>query len=224
MKAGTWDDLWRDDKSRKHWIEPEESFLALIPTLKGEHVSRTLDLGCGVGRHVIVLAAEGFETYAIDASMAAVEYCQAWLNAEELRATVQHGNMRSLPYPVGFFDFVLSWNVIYHTTRQGMKAILAEIERVLRVSGLLYLTLNSTRNIHCGSGREVEPSTFTNANQADGQHRHHYSDEADVRELLSRFHIELIGEAEQGPPDRVIAGSWHWTILERKLLRPSHNL
>ncbi len=125
--------------------------------------------------------------------------------------------MQSLSYPDGFFDFVLSWNVIYHTTRRGMIEILAQIERVLRVDGLLYLTLNSTRNTHCGGSREVEPNTFDNPNKADGQHLHHYSDEADVRDILSRFHIESMGEWEQGSPDRVIAGSWHWTILARKL-------
>ncbi len=224
MKAETWDDLWRDDKCRKHWIKPEEDFLALIPTLKGERVLRTLDLGCGIGRHVIVLATEGFETYAIDSSVAAIEYCQTWMNTAELRTTVQHGNMQALPYPDGFFDFVLSWNVIYHTTRQGMTEILSEIERVLRVDGLLFLTLNSTRNIHCGGGKEVEPNTFTNSDKADGRHLHHYSDEADVRDLLTRFHIESIEESEQGPPDCVIAGSWHWTILARKLIHESHNL
>ena len=79
MKAETWDNLWRDDKSRKRWIKPEKEFLALIPTLKGERARRTLDLGCGVGRHVIVLATEEFETYAIDSSEAAIEYCRTWL-------------------------------------------------------------------------------------------------------------------------------------------------
>jgi SAM-dependent methyltransferase len=216
MKAETWDELWRDHKNRKPWIEPEEGFLDLIPTLKEERVSRTLDLGCGIGRHCIVLAAEGFETYGIDASVAAIEYCRTWMNTAALCATVRHGNMQALSYPDRFFDFVLSWNVIYHTTRQGMTEILAEIERVLRIDGLLYLTLNSTRNKHCGSGNEVEPNTFIDADKADGRHLHHYSDAADARDLLSRFHIESIAEAEQGPPEHVISGSWHWIILARK--------
>ena len=214
--AEIWDQLWHDDKNRKAWIEPEEGFLDLLPTLKGERVLRTLDLGCGIGRHVIVLAAEGFETYGIDSSAAAIEYCRSWMNTAALCATVRHGNMQAIPYPDRFFDFVLCWNVIYHATRRGMTGILAEIERVLRVDGLLYLTLNSTRNKHCGSGNEVEPDTFIDSDKADGQHLHHYSDEVDVRNLLSRFHIESIKEAEQGPPDSVIAGSWHWTILARK--------
>ena len=216
MKAQTWDDLWRDDKSWELWIKPEKGLLALMPTLKGERVRRALDLGCGLGRHVIVLAAEGFETYAIDSSESAIEHCRTWLKTEELRANVQYGDMKVLPYPDGFFDFVLSWNVIYHTTRRGMIEILAEIERVLRVDGLLYLTLNSTHNTHCGVGRKVEPNTFDNPDKTDGQHLHHYSDAADVRDLLSRFHIESMVESEQGPPGRVIAGSWHWTILARK--------
>jgi hypothetical protein len=29
MKAETWDELWRDDKNRKAWIEPEEGLLDL---------------------------------------------------------------------------------------------------------------------------------------------------------------------------------------------------
>ena len=124
--------------------------------------------------------------------------------------------MQALPYADGFFDFVLSWNVIYHTTRQGMIEVLGEIERVLRADGLLYLTLNSTRNQHCGGGTEVEPYTFDNPDKVDGQHLHHYSDAEDVRDLLARFHIESMQESEQGPTGQVNAGSWHWTILARR--------
>jgi 2-polyprenyl-3-methyl-5-hydroxy-6-metoxy-1,4-benzoquinol methylase len=77
MKAETWDELWRDNKNRKPWIEPEEGFLDLIPTLKEERVSRTLDLGCGIGRHCIVLAAEGFETYGEEAEQGPPEHVTA---------------------------------------------------------------------------------------------------------------------------------------------------
>ena len=216
MKAEAWDDLWRDNKSREHWTKPEVAFLDLIPALKGECICKTLDLGCGIGRHVNLLVAEGFETYAIDSSKTAIEYCRSLLNTAKLRATVRVGDIQILPYPDGFFDFVLSWNVIYHTTRQGMINTLAEIERVLRVDGLLYLTLNSTRNTNCGKGKEVEPNTYDNPDKVDGQHLHHYSDKTDVLDLFRRFRIKSMEEYEQGPPDGVIPGTWHWNILARK--------
>jgi len=216
MKTRIWDNLWRDDEKRKLWTIPEQSVLALLPMLKEEMVRRTLDLGCGVGRHAVALASEGFEAHAIDASRSAIAYCRDWLKEEELHAKIRYGDMQVLPYPDGFFDFVLSWNVIYHTTRKKMVAILGEIVRVLRDGGLLYLTLISTRNMHCGGGTEVEPNTFADSAKIDGQHLHHYSDEEDVRDLFSRFHIESIKEAEQGPSGQVVPESWHWNILARK--------
>jgi len=38
--------------------------------------ARVLDLGCGVGRHLVYLSSQGFEMHGLDLSPAGVERCQ----------------------------------------------------------------------------------------------------------------------------------------------------
>jgi len=213
MTSGSWNDLWSDGKSREYWTKPDPTVAQLVPKLKQERVDTVLDIGCGIGRHVVLLAAERFKTYAIDSSLEAAKQCRNWLIQSQLSATVGIGEVQALPYLAESCDFVLCWNVIYHSTRRGMTEALCEIERVLRPEGLLCLTLNSTRNRHCGLGTEVEPDTFDNPDKIDGQHLHHYSDEEDVRALLSTFRIESLDEAEQRYAGKLISDSWHWTAV-----------
>jgi len=199
------------------WSQPDRDVEDLIPELAQENVSRVLDLGCGLGRHVVLMAKSGFETYGLDSSSFAVEHCLKWLGAERLDANVCCADMCPLDFPDGFFDFIISWNVIYHATRACMIEALAEMGRTLRLGGLLYLTLNSTRNRHFGKGSEVEPGTFHNPEKGDGEHLHHYSDEHDVRDLLSHWRIESLKESEECLAGKPYPGSWHWKILARIL-------
>ncbi len=105
--------------------------------------------------------------------------------------------------------------MIYHSDRAQMVETLNEIRRVLRPGGLFYATLNSTRNNHFGEGTEIEPCTFSNPKKADGEHLHHYSDENDVRNLLSSWTIESLKEFEVSLSGGLFPDSWHWSILAR---------
>jgi ubiquinone/menaquinone biosynthesis C-methylase UbiE len=197
--------------------EPDPDFLTFIPQLKEENVRKVLDLGCGVGRHSVRLASKGFETYAVDSSQSALEYCKSKIAEQNLNANVVCANMHNLPLLDESFDAIISWNVIYYTTRACMSEIISEIIRILRPQGLISATLNSTRNKNCGIGKEVEPYTFDNPEKEDGVNLHHYSDERDALDLLSQLKVEFLQESEQKSIDGcVFPDSWHWIVLARK--------
>lgn len=217
MKHRNWDDLWDDAKKRAQWTEPDPDFLTVIPKLKEENVRKVLDLGCGVGRHTVRLASEGFETHAADSSPSALKYCKFKIVEHNLNANLVCADMHYLPFLDESFDAIVSWNVIYHTTRACMCGILSEIIRVLRPRGLIPATLNSTRNKNCGVGKEVEPYTFDNPEKEDGMNLHHYSDKKDALDLLSQLKVEFLQESEQRSIDGfVFPDSWHWIVLARK--------
>ncbi|MCW3979056.1 MAG: class I SAM-dependent methyltransferase [Candidatus Bathyarchaeota archaeon] len=216
MRSKTWEATWRERRSHELWSVPDAEVVALIETLRGEGVRRALDLGFGLGRHVILLAREGFDTYGIEPTMSGFAYCEGWLEAEGLHADIRIGDMKELPYEDGFFDFVLSWNVIYHGTFLQLKRALEEISRVTRRYGLVYLTLNSTRNKHYGHGAEIEPNTFLNPMKADGDLPHHYSDEDEVRALFEDWDVLYRKEQEESLAGLLDPGSYHWMILARK--------
>lgn len=217
MKSKTWEAAWRERDSHELWSVPDVEVLALLETLRGEGVERVLDLGFGLGRHIILFAREGFETYGIEPTRSGFAYCNKWLKGEGLRADIRIGEMTELPYGDGFFDFVLSWNVIYHGTLRQLRRALEEIRRVTRRGGLVYLTLNSTRNKHYGQGSEIEPGTFLNPMKADGDLPHHYSDEEEAEALFEDWDVLRMEEREESFAGALDPGSYHWMILARKL-------
>ena len=146
MPPQTWDELWKGKEALLYWSQPDESVVALVPELKRRRVSRALDVGFGLGRHVVLLAKEGFDVHGIEPSQTGVEHCRAWLDSEDVNATVCIGDMFAVPYCDEVFDYLISWYVIYHGTLAQMTAALAELRRVTHAGGILHLVLNSTRN------------------------------------------------------------------------------
>ena len=73
-----------------------------------------LDLGCGVGRHAAYLASKGFRTWALDGSETGIAHARALTGQAGLDVTFDVGLMTGLPYDDAQFDYILSFNVIYH--------------------------------------------------------------------------------------------------------------
>jgi SAM-dependent methyltransferase len=209
--------MWNSRSSQTDWSEPDKEVTGLLALLREEHVTRILDIGCGLGRHVFFFAAEGFEVTAYDSSLTGVEYCLKCLQMQHLTACVTLADSTLLSkYPDGHFDFVLCWNVIYHATLPKMEKELESIRRITRDRGLLYITFNSTQNKNYGVGNEIEPCTYDNPRRDRGHHLHHYSDETEVRSLLAGWHLEKLMHQEEKIGPTTYPGSWHWMALARK--------
>ena len=206
-----WQELWKDDKIADAWKIPDESVVQLSERLKAEGKKRVLDLGCGVGRHIVYLAKEGFEAYGLDSSDSGLERTRNWLEAEELTATLSNNDMNDIPYPDGFFDAIVAFHVIYHATYEDMAKVVEGMNSKLTGSGYLLLTQISTKHSHYGVGREVEKNSFVEEHGGEKSTIHHYSDEEEVRGLLKEFQIIEIEDTDKGDP-----GSYHWMILGRK--------
>ena len=174
---------------------------------------RALDLGCGVGRHALALADAGFEVDAFDGSETGLAVLSDTAASRGLRLSTKHGNADVLPYPDGAFDFVLSWNVIYHGTMGDTGARIAEIWRVLKPGGLYQGTMLPTRNSNYGIGRLVAPGTYVNDGpDTERAHPHFYCDAATLVMLFSGFELLSLSQELQKKP-----GSWHWNIVAERL-------
>jgi tellurite methyltransferase len=66
MQTGTavdaWDKRWATDSGRADWLDPHPAVVALLPELRGRGARAVLDLGCGVGRHALLLAEAGLRS------------------------------------------------------------------------------------------------------------------------------------------------------------------
>jgi tellurite methyltransferase len=68
---------------------------------------RVLDLGCGVGRHALLLAERGFDVEAIDGSLAGLAVVRETAAARGLPVSLHQGLADALPFPDADLDFVV---------------------------------------------------------------------------------------------------------------------
>jgi SAM-dependent methyltransferase len=225
-----WEWIWREHGTRWELQPPEPEVVALVQRLKAEGKRTVHDLGCGLGRHLLLLAAEGFEASGCDISPKAVNACQRRLREAGLSAEVARCDMADIPAEDGSLDCVIAWHVVYHATVDVMMRALRVIHEKLRPGGYLLATFisqsnnayeTSRREAKEGLARELEPDTFVRPHDKVGDKSlvHHYATKEEIRErLLSGFEV-LSLEGERTPFDDPTAKprrSTHWVVLARK--------
>ena len=207
-----WEARWSSAPGRAAWLDPEPEVMAVVQDLRGAGGRRALDLGCGVGRHSLYLAHQGWTVSCLDASASGMQYLLSAATGRGLRVVPVIGAMTDLPYDAGQFDYILAWNVIYHGNGEVVRRCLAEIWRVLRPGGLYQGTMLSKRHRNFGSGREVASNTFVqDGGEGDKAHPHFYCDRTDLASLLSAFELRSLADRNHGGP-----GTYHWHLVAER--------
>lgn len=167
--------------------------------------AQVFDLGCGVGRHVTYLGGRGFQMAGLDVSPTGIQRTYAACAERGLAFDGQVGDMTVLPWPDAIFDGALSTSAIHHALRADIQRSIGEVWRILKPGGSFLVDFLCTAqpeyataraDVAAGNLHEVEPNTFVNERpelvDSDDFLPHHYSDEADVRDLLARFIVERL--------------------------------
>ncbi len=105
---------------------------------------KMLDVGCGIGRHMMMGLDFGFEPYGFDLSETAIETARAWLarrGVENPQDRAKQADARDLPWPDAFFDFAVSHGVLDSMPFDIAVAGMAEVRRVLKPDALFYCDL-----------------------------------------------------------------------------------
>jgi cyclopropane fatty-acyl-phospholipid synthase-like methyltransferase len=174
------------------FTEPHEDMPRIVQLLKDRGASTVLDLGSGTGRHVVTMARHGFSVFGLDSSPEGIRATRQWLADEGLEAELRLQSMtEKLPYEDAFFDGVVSVQVIHHATIATIQGIVAEVNRVLKSGGLLFITVPKLRN-QAETFMQLEPNTYV---PLDGPERglpHHYFTPEELREVFAGYYIEDI--------------------------------
>lgn len=214
MKTDTadthWNAEWAGIEANSKWLTPEADVIAWSETLvRG---ARILDLGAGVGRHALWLAAQGFDVVALDAAPDGLAEIEQKGGVETVL-----GRMDALPFPQRSFDHVLSWNVIYHGNEDILLRTIGEIRRVLRPGGSYLGTMLSRRRLphekaeH--SGREISRNARVfDAPGTDKIHPHYFCSAAELLALFPGFECLRLEDREHEKP-----GAWHWHLTMERL-------
>lgn len=206
-----WD--WLDPpKVAGGWIEPLEEVVPFVERLRADGARRIYDLGCGRGRHTLMLARQGFEVCATDLSLQGLRLTKEWLRREQLDAVVARADMVAAPYPAALFEGVLAVDVVYHGTEADVTQTIAEIARVMKAGGLAFITFQSIRSSKFGRGRRVGDNVYVPESGYEEGIPHFFADEGYLKglirgplELLRLTHKEEIGD-ENGSRER----RCHW--------------
>ncbi len=221
---------WEKSYNNKdnHLFSPNEEYIRFISKfirkrvglntffdidLSGES-SKILDLGCGIGRHVVYCHELGLEVYGIDLSETAISLGRNWgsklSNPLGEKALVQ-GDICSLPWKNQYFRYATSHAVLDSMPFDMARAAVVELARVMQPGGLFYCDLISGDNSKHGgefTGEEIVETDHENSTVQLYFNRHKinclFEDLFEIRELYivrreniltsdytSRYHIVL---------------------------------
>lgn len=144
-----WDPVWEDIYRARPWGRyPGEDVIRFVAgnfyVAPDRSAVRLLEVGSGTGANLWYMAREGFCVHGIDRSETAVELtrqrldreCPGWRSAG---GEVLTGDMASLPHPDAFFDAALDVVATCYSTFAEARLIYAELARVVKPGGLLFV-------------------------------------------------------------------------------------
>lgn len=180
------------------WNRPSEDVYYYLNRWHDKGYYTFLDLGCGLGRHSILFAQNGFDTYSLDLSDYGLNSLAEKARALGLNIKTCKGDINKLPYEDNFFDCLLSYHVISHTDSAGIKIIINEIKRVLKPEGEFFITLCSKESPTFKQENlpRIDENTVIKTEEPEKGVPHFYSDLYGVRELLKEFEIIKIRQIE----------------------------
>ena len=196
---GTFDDL-----------VPEPSLVALVPLLRSVGAKRVLDLGCGRGRHLMYLHAQGFEPVGVDFASSALQRAGDVMDLSSMPKRLVRADMLSLPLRSRSFSAAVSYNVIYHGVIEDVQRALRDIRRVLRPGGLARMNFLADSHPRFEQGQRVADKTYRLSRGADAGAVHRFFARAELESMLDDCGFEigsiegLVGNREQGTVVR------HW--------------
>lgn len=105
---------------------------------------KMLDLGCGIGRHVVYGHENNIDTYGFDLSLEAINYAQEFAKYREIDRVKEKlivSDARSLPWGDSFFSAVISHGTLDSMPFEIATASVEEIYRVTKQNALFYCDL-----------------------------------------------------------------------------------
>jgi len=182
----SWDRIFRADG--RIFTEEHESihkFIALLPAPP----ARVLDLGCGTGRHMVAIAAHGYQLTGMDRARHGMTLARDWMTKENLDTQLCEQDFHyPLPFATASFHGLISTQVIHHALLVDIQNTVDEIYRVLKPGGVVFVTTTlyppKRPNI-----KEIEPYTYVPQEGSERGLPHHYFDEERLRQTFSAFTI-----------------------------------
>src|SRR3989344_4178897 len=152
---------------------------------------KILDLGSGLGRHLILLNEFSFKGFGIDGSPYAVEFTKMLLKKKKIKSNLELGLITNLPYKDNFFDGIIEHATLVNNSWSDILKTCNECFRVLKKDGVAFFLL-----------KNIKDCAFLNAQKV-GKNEYLVKDEVYIsrktgsKNLNLLFHAFTIGEIKQ---------------------------
>ena len=188
-KTHPWELAWRGER----WAEtspPLPVIAEFARDLKREGARRVLDLGCGAGRHSILLAKIGFQVVALDVSETALKILEDRLKTVSIdNITLVKHEMRGLPFIDGYFDGVICTSVLHHGKLVEIKQAVREVHRVMRKGSSASVIVLSVTDFRKGNGTKLERNTYVFTKGEERGIIHHFFTREELKSCFRGFKI-----------------------------------
>jgi SAM-dependent methyltransferase len=129
---------------------------------------RVLEVGCGSGANLWMIAREGFDAYGIDLAPEGISLCNQMLEFWGTQATLTAADMTDVPYPDSHFDVIVDVFSSYCLYEAGFDRFLKEVARLLKMGGR-YFSYSPSKESDVF--KNPEPSQRLDASTIDGIRR-----------------------------------------------------
>jgi ubiquinone/menaquinone biosynthesis C-methylase UbiE len=213
-KAHPWELAWREQR----WAETSPPLPVVVDftnDLKREGAKRVLDLGCGAGRHSILLGKEGFQVVALDLSETALKTLEDRLKTASIDSvTLVKNEMWELPFIDDYFDGVICTNVLHHGKLAQIKQATREVHRVMKRGASAFIVALSTADFRRGNGKRLEQNTYVFTEGDERGIIHHFFPRRELESCLRKF--ETISFEERLIPVEAGGDRAHFLVKLRK--------
>ncbi len=210
MKPRIWDRVFGSVNFKKQlgrhpsdYTRADLEVIRLIPWLHKHGATKILDAGCGNGRNTRYIAKRGFSVQGADFSRVAIK------QARRADPMTKYGlsDIRRLPYRKATFDVVICLHTIFHGRLADIQKASAELFRVTKPGGSMFLTLPMRRGNTFRMGRRIEPWTFVASDCDDRGEIHHFFNRSEIPHVFQGWKISSVFPAQR---------HHYWRVFLRK--------
>ena len=153
-----------------------------IEAVDGKHQKQYKVLDCGAGGDMPPLGlfySKGYITTGIEFDEKQIEKAEIFSLQNELALDIVKGDMTELKFDDDSFDFVYSYNSVFHMKKVQIAQAIKEMKRVLKPKGLLFLNFLSVDDFRCGEGPDLGNHQYEQMDDEPVIHSYFTYDEAE---------------------------------------------
>jgi len=183
---GSWERIYT--KHGRVQLDVLDTAIQAADIFDKNELENILDLGCGTGRHTLLLADRGFNVPACDISETGIKMTRELIENSGLsNVSYSTQDMYNLNLDSDTLDGILCIWVQGHGIREEIAQGIREAYRVLIKGGIFYTDFVTKDDSTYGIGDEIAPDTFVGGRPGEEGIPHYYTTIEELKELFEIF-------------------------------------